>query len=908
MPAMSAFADFPTIDHDAALAAAASGAVLVTANKRLARRLHTDYGRLAQAGGREVWERPEILPFEVWLANQVRSFDDPPVLLQPAQAMHLWRRVVDDWAGGQGERGVLLQRAGCARQAAEAWRLMHDFAVPWTALDGAPTFETKTFRDLAAAYRRQLTAHSVFDSAALPGWLVERLQSGAWRPPERLLLAGFLDLTPATEGLCTALAAAGCRVEWIALPAIADRRCRRCRFDDTESEIRAAAGFARACLLADPEARISIVALDLAGLRVALERVFDEVLTPQSLLEPNTDIARPFEITLGTPLAGEPLVYDALLALELAAGPAEFGTVSRLLRSPFIAADSAAPLLEAALRTYNPGRMDASALAAIAERRAPHAGALAGALRRCVATLEAGGRASPPAWSERLSAALAALGWPGGRSLSSREYQALETFDETLETLAALGAVARPWTLGEALAELRLLLGERIFQPASPAAPVLITEPLQALGLSFDHLWWLGLNAGDWPPPPRPNPFLPYAVQQRYTLPRATAAGELERATTLTAALFAAARESIASWPQNAGDEPLQPSPLLAELDEQQPAAPSADYRGTIFESRLLESYVAGPAPPLPSGRRPGGAGLLEDQSACPFKAFAKHRLGATPLPSVSIGLNAMQRGSLAHRCLQAFYQAAGRRLPPAGECTGRIEMAVDAVLAASRREMPALTEPRLAAVERRRLCRLLADWIEIDRARPVPFEVVALEEKRPVTIGPLALNVRIDRIDRLEQIDSSGADRVLIDYKSGEKKPGAWGGERPEEPQLPLYALDEAGALAAVCYANLKPGAMGYQGIARDAELIPGVKPLEKSPLKAQATDFETLLATWRRSLAALANEHAAGDAAVRPRDASVCRYCGLEALCRIDERRGPGGEFGASDGGDENDEDGTP
>ncbi len=905
---MSDFADFPTVDHGAALAAAASGAVVVTANKRLARRLHADFGQRIAAGGRTVWERPEILPWEVWLAHQLQALDDPPVLLQTAQTMHLWRRVVDEWAAGQGERGVLLQRSGCARQAADAWRLMHEFEAPWPALDGVQSFETTAFRDLATAYRRHLAARSALDSALLPIWLGERLPAGIWHPPARLILAGFLDLTPAAERLCAALAAAGCRLERLALPAAPNCRGVRCGYDDSEAEIRGAADFARRRLLADPAARIAIVALDLDGRRAALERVFSEVLAPESLLAAEPDSIRSFEITLGTPLAGEPPVFDALLALELAAGPAGFGTVSRLLRSPFIAADPEAPLLEAALRDDNPGRLCAAELAAIAERRRPQAGILATALRGFITKLESGGgRATPPAWSKRFNAALAALGWPGGRRLSSREYQALEAFDEALETLAALGAVARHWTLGEALAELRLLLGEQIFHTATPPTPVLITEPLQALGLSFDHLWWLGLKAGDWPPPARPNPFLPYAVQMRSKMPRASAAGELDRAASLTAALFAAAPERVASWPKNAGDEPLQPSPLLTGLDEHPPAPPAGDYRSEMRASGALEAYDAGPAPALPAGRRQGGARLLEDQSACPFKAFAVHRLRAAPLPEVVTGLNAMQRGNLAHRCLQVFYEAADGRLPPAAECGALIDKAVEAALAAGSRIL-ALADPRLAAVERRRLGNLLADWIEIDRARPVPFEVVAMEEKRQITIGPLTLSVRVDRIDRLEQPHISGANRVLIDYKSGEKKPGAWRGERPEEPQLPLYALEEGDALAAVCYANLKPGAMGYQGIARDPGQVPGTRALEKSPLKAQAADFAALLAGWRRTLGALAEEHAAGVAAVRPRDTQVCRYCGLEALCRIDERRGPGGELVAEAGDDDHGEDDTP
>ena len=57
---------------------------------------------------------------------------------------------------------------------------------------------------------------------------------------------------------------------------------------------------------------------------------------------------------------------------------------------------------------------------------------------------------------------------------------------------------------------------------------------------------------------------------------------------------------------------------------------------------------------------------------------------------------------------------------------------------------------------------------------------------------------MRIDRIDRL----ADGA-RVLIDYKSG-LADADWRGERPDNPQLPLYALLRPKHLVAVAYGRI--------------------------------------------------------------------------------------------------------
>ncbi|MCY3813515.1 MAG: PD-(D/E)XK nuclease family protein, partial [Gammaproteobacteria bacterium] len=48
-------------------------------------------------------------------------------------------------------------------------------------------------------------------------------------------------------------------------------------------------------------------------------------------------------------------------------------------------------------------------------------------------------------------------------------------------------------------------------------------------------------------------------------------------------------------------------------------------------------------------------------------------------------------------------------------------------------------------------------------------------------------------------------------------------------------------------------------------------------------ATSFDELLDQWRETLAGLAAQFQAGDAAVDPLRAAVCRRCHLHALCRV-------------------------
>ena len=126
----------------------------------------------------------------------------------------------------------------------------------------------------------------------------------------------------------------------------------------------------------------------------------------------------------------------------------------------------------------------------------------------------------------------------------------------------------------------------------------------------------------------------------------------------------------------------------------------------------------------------------------------------------------------------------------------------------------------------------------------------------------------------------------AIIDYKSGEARVADWLGERPAEPQMPLYALAFAGDVAALVYASLKPGAVGFQGLAHSRDVLgDGLRMRAEPPAEAWPARLEE----WRSVLGALAAEFAAGDARVAPVRASGAGSpgprCHLAVLCRRDE-----------------------
>jgi ATP-dependent helicase/nuclease subunit B len=397
----------------------------------------------------------------------------------------------------------------------------------------------------------------------------------------------------------------------------------------------------------------------------------------------------------------------------------------------------------------------------------------------------------------------------------------------------------------------------------------------------------MGLSDETWPPGPRPNPFLPAELQRAAGVPQGSAAASLELARRLTGEWLSCAGEVVLSHPQREDDREFKPSPLIISLPEQVLPVPAyASYRDAVHGLRKLECSEDDKAPPLTAASAvSGGTAVIKDHAACPFRAFARHRLGAESLEVPHTGLDAMERGTLVHRVLaQAWAQlktgSALGAIAEAGLDALLRQAAADAV-ARIRRERPTALSGRFAEIEKRRLVRLTRAWLEGEKQRG-GFTVLATEDQRLVEIGGLALNARLDRVDC-----TAALRRIVIDDTTGKAAPGAMLGERPDEPQLPLYVVGAEPDAAAVAFAQVKAGEMRFAALARDDDLLPDTKAFSGSPYGKRHGSWQDVVGAWRADLARIAAGYSGGNADVDPkRYPHTCRYCDVKPFCRIYER----------------------
>jgi ATP-dependent helicase/nuclease subunit B len=862
------------------LDAAQEGATIVTASRRLARLLRERYNGVAKEHGRVAWVAPQILPWSAWLGElwEAALYSDAtgsvPIRLGPEQERVVWERII----AGSPDADELLQIPATAAAVAEAWKLMHSWRLDRAFLEAHANEDTLAFLGWAREFESACASAGWIDGARLADDLAPRLS--ALRLPSRIVLAGFDEIDPQQNDFLEACRRVGADVR-IAEPALAATAPRAVRFafEETSEEIAAVARWARA-LLEDGSAGIGVVIRGLDRMRSKVERGFTQVFDPGSMG------SRPlFNISAGPPLASYPLVHAALLALDLTPGTNEFDLVSRLLRSPFLGGAetewTGRAALDARLRRFGGTTVSVGRVERFCEGcGCPVLAKNLAAWRRERDAAPA--QPAPSEWARTFSTLLARLGWPGERALSSDDYQTVEAWRELLSEFASLETVLPTMHYEDALSGLRRMAGRSMFQPETPAAPVQILGALETAGLSFEHLWIAGMDDEAWPGPPKPAAFLPIALQRARQVPHSSPERELAFARKITGRLLSSAADVVVSHCRRQGDRQLGPSPLIRDVPEGGLAIPDyRSYMDVIRGASVVESLDDHTAPPVEGEAASGGTRVFQYQAMCPFRAFASLRLGAEPLEAPAPGLSAAERGTLVHHALAKIWKAleSHARLcqTSAPEVEGIIGAAVrSAIAAVSERRGDPLPE-RFGALEEQRLGRILGGWMEAEKNRQ-PFTVIESEAEHYAVAGGVCARVKVDRVDRLED----GRD-VIIDYKTGRPELRSWDGERPDEPQLPLYAVTHEGPVAAVVFAQLKTGELKFKGYADAESIVPG----------AEVRDMPAELAEWRSVLDRLGADFRAGVANVNPKDANACRRCSLLALCRFGELETPASAF---------------
>ena len=596
------------------------------------------------------------------------------------------------------------------------------------------------------------------------------------------------------------------------------------------------------------------------------------MLAPDWRLRDSTaDIA--LNVSYGEPLADVAVIAAALNALRIAQPPdgrTDFNELSSLLRSRWFAGGDAEACRRAELELHLRDRVrvdcSLSEVLNICRSQEP---VMASVIESLLEHSRQRERRSLRAWVGSFAELLEALGWPGTDSLDSRTWQSLQSWHEVLRELAEGGADVGEVTRGEALGVLLQFAQQRLFQPEGRADGVQVMGLLEAAGHRFDHLWVCGMARELWPASARPDPFVPLELQRRLGMPDATPAAAIAQARVQAQRLLRSARQLVISMPQMADGESLTASPLFAAAaaPESFPTAPT--WNEVMLADGVSDVLDDDPPPPWRPGRKvPGGVSVLNLQAISPLNAFVETRLGAIELQPPAVGIDPRQRGNLTHKALEALYSAAPGRKQLAAISTEDRDALLRDALQAQLSRLPGWNDPFMQVLGQAEIelqLQRLHVFVELDLARD-EFTVAECEAAHAVKLGPLLLELKLDRLDSL-----GDGSQLVIDYKTGVVRRQSWNPDKPRDLQLPLYVTGVVPEAAGIAFAQVSSRGVGYDGVGRPETGIPGMRsPGTRNRIEVKfqypgstevIKSWDELRKVWATQLIELAEEFAAGD-----------------------------------------------
>jgi len=464
-------------------------------------------------------------------------------------------------------------------------------------------------------------------------------------------------------------------------------------------------------------------------------------------------------------------------------------------------------------------------------------------------------------WTVAMDAALKAIGWLQGRTLTSREHQTQAAFYKQLSTFTSLDQQVGKVRHGAAFGWLREIINSKRFEAeVSQKTPIVIVSHWDSMCCQFDAAWVLGVNSSELPRSSSATAFLPLELQEKAGVPSANMDVHMNIAMKQAEYLKQVGGETVISYSKTLKGIESGYSPLMPELATSDLLDVNLPSLSRVF--KMVEF-----ADPIPSATvseidsLKGIVSIVSDQAQGSIVSFLKHRLNVKEFPVSDIGMKSFISGILMQAALEYFWNEVKDQKTLKSTGPGRRSDLVNASLAhavkANNRVVRDVPDSAVG-LEVKRLHKIIMDWLVVEENRKLPFEVIANEAPASIELAGREFKLSIDRIDRVTDGDSTKI--VYMDHKTGV----AVNGQKMlpcsmSLPQLPIYLLSNAGTELSnpdgLFLAQIRPETKRFVGGAGfDAQL-------SSRPFAPQTeSQWQDLKSDWAVSLEKLTDDFVEG------------------------------------------------
>ncbi|OGP71120.1 MAG: hypothetical protein A2Z73_02975 [Deltaproteobacteria bacterium RBG_13_60_28] len=860
------------------------GALAIVPHQRLARQVWHRQRQRGLERGLAAWEPFPLTTLGHWWADLYQALWPPEALASPLKRLACWCRALETGPSLEG----LSPDLEWAKALDEAYSLLARHRLSTSEPDPQDTPLVAWRRRIMGIFREIIRDDGCLTPGELPAYLLKALDTGKIALPRKLLVVGLETPAPVEEAWLKAVAR---RIPVVPLQVKGNPEAvhQAVVLPDQRQEVEWAA--ARLVELAGEGIPLHRLALT----SPALESYLPELrhLLPELLGPPASAGGWAYNFSQGPVLAETPLWQAALLPLKfISSGELREDLVSLLL-SPYYRVFQAhqlkLPLWDRVFRDrrVERGWEGLSRVAAQADVAGENGEVLA-ALGQAWELLRPGS-APGREWAARLRRVWELLGFP--HDLDGAETMQWSRIIGLLGELQ--GALADTTLTAPEFREWLTLAARQVLLPGEGVqdAGLQVLGLLEMRGLDFDRVFCLGMNAGVFPPPPRPLPLLSPGEKQKVL--GGTYQSQHHFARELFDTFLGAAPRITLTRPRTTDqEEGVATSMYLGEWQEEAISPLSRPHPAWLRSPGVRAAFAAPESIIQPEAEAPISIHLPPEISltqaqtglGCACRFLLEVLLEIRELAEIEAGLPPTERGDRLHKVLARF-AADFKMILEAQNIWGdeQWDQARELLADTARR----LLADRLADLHwQAELDRWLGEegllwaWLRREQERyRQGWRWLALEERFQGLQGPgwpFKLRGRIDRIDYHRD-----QGLILWDYKTGEIPGVKKVFDDGEEFQLPGYlaAVQQGKVAAAKGEAPLKAGFIGLKS-ARE-------KHLQHEDFPKRAGEWARVVADWERRLVALGERLTAGDFRPEPfpapqgKEKGACQYCPYLLIC---------------------------
>lgn len=860
------------------------GGLVIVPQMRLAHQVWRRQRLAARAQQIPAWEPLAMTTLTGWWRQLWRQAWLPSQPASPWQRLLLWLEVLEAFP----YQGKSLAELPWAVLVDEAYDLVERYQLPEPGPEALARPLLAWRQRVFHAFRDLLVAKGWQTGAQVPRLLQAALAADQLALPAYLVVVGLETPAPVEEAWLRAVARLRpvLRIHLMGPSGSAGQREAKA-LPDRRQEVEWVAARLLELAQTHPLHRLAITAVNLEDYLPLLRRLFQELLGPAA-----TVVGGHYNFSLGPTLADAPLYQAALQPLKFLVGGEQRQDLLAWLQSPFYGAWQGQQ--KRVLLTDQLWRQENVGYGWPALRQRLQATAPPEAADDLLVRLEQARELLPvepvplAVWQDRLQKLWSLLQFPIIQG--KLEAEAWRFVQGLLSDLAVAGG-KRLWSAATLLewlgwgAARQDLPGE-----GTSEAGIQVQGFLELRGLDYDVIFCLGLNLGQFPPPPRPLPFL--TPQERQAVLGGTHSSQHQFAEIAFRYLQAAAPQLILTRPLVYQDEDQIASQLVAAIVQEDRisfTALSHLHPGWLRSPAVRAALVHPVADPKPVVdecvplQLPDQLSLtaVERALACPCQFFFTDLLGLEPLPEVAVGLTPLLRGEVLHRVAYQFTKRFGGFLAQRGHWHDDLARQLLQEVVAEVADQDAVDLHWQAELSRwlEENLGLLPRWLALEKAR---YQEGWRWLRQEQSFGglhlpgwPTALQGRLDRID---QHPEQGL--MIWDYKTGELlSKSALLSQRRHFQLVGYLAAVQSRLVKVPKQQAVRAGLIGLKSIRN--------KHLKHEDFKLSPEDWQDIMQQKLANLQELGQRVGEGrigpdpEPAPPPLAGSVCQYCQFTLLC---------------------------